>query len=98
MPNSEPELLELIADVLEHQRGRDLGDGLNAGGAALLIAPLVNHGQKVLYIPGRSGHYASGSYAATGRQTRRTPTSSPIGPACDTTLSLWQSGTMCRWT
>lgn len=40
---------------------------LNAGGAALLIALLAAHGQKVLYIPGRTVHHASGSYRGDGK-------------------------------
>ncbi|WP_405763871.1 transposase [Actinacidiphila glaucinigra] len=45
---------------------------LNSDGAALMIALLTDNGQQVLYIPGRTVHHASGSYAETGRVTRRT--------------------------
>lgn len=69
VPNSEAELLELLGDVL------DLADGdpvtwavdLNSGGAALWIALLVNHGQKLLYIPGRTVHHASAAYRGSGK-------------------------------
>ncbi|MEE1757656.1 IS110 family transposase [Streptomyces sp. SP18BB07] len=69
VPNSEDELLQLLGDVL------DLADGspvtwavdLNAGGAALWIALLVNHGQRLFYIPGRTVHHASGSYRGDGK-------------------------------
>jgi transposase len=69
VPNNEAELLELLGDVLE------LADGdrvtwavdLNAGGAALWIALLVNHGQKLFYIPGRTVHHASGAYRGDGK-------------------------------
>ncbi|MEU1543646.1 IS110 family transposase [Actinacidiphila glaucinigra] len=69
VPNDEHELLELMSDVL------DLADGhpvtwavdLNAGGAALLIALLTGHGQRLLYIPGRTVHHASGSYRGDGK-------------------------------
>ncbi len=69
VPNSETELLELLGAVL------DLADGgpvtwavdLNAGGAALWIALLVGHGQKLFYIPGRTVHHASGSYRGDGK-------------------------------
>ncbi|WP_413804486.1 IS110 family transposase [Streptomyces sp. OE57] len=69
VPNNETELLELLGDVLE------LADGglvtwavdLNAGGAALWIALLVNHGQKLLYIPGRTVHHASAAYRGSGK-------------------------------
>jgi hypothetical protein len=55
--NDEPAQLELIAAVLK------LGDGdevvwatdLNHGGPALLMALLVAHGQRILYIPGPDG-------------------------------------------
>ncbi|MDX2817464.1 IS110 family transposase [Streptomyces sp. PA03-5A] len=67
--NDEHELLELMSDVL------DLADGdavtwavdLNAGGAALLIALLTGHGQRLFYIPGRTVHHASGSYRGDGK-------------------------------
>ncbi|MFD0493578.1 IS110 family RNA-guided transposase [Streptomyces rhizosphaericus] len=69
VPNNEDELLQLLGDVL------DLTDGdpvtwavdLNAGGAALWIALLVNHGQRMFYIPGRSVHHASGAYRGSGK-------------------------------
>jgi transposase len=69
VPNNEDELLELLGDVL------DLADDvpvtwavdLNAGGAALWIALLVNHGQRLFYIPGRSVHHASGAYRGSGK-------------------------------
>jgi hypothetical protein len=68
VPNNEPELLDLVRDVL------DLADDspvtwavdLNAGGAALLIAVLIGHGQRLLYIPGRTVHHASASYRGDG--------------------------------
>jgi transposase len=69
IPNDEPALLELIANVLK------LGDGdevvwatdLNHGGPALLIALLVAHGQNILYIPGRIVHHASKLYRGEGK-------------------------------
>ncbi|SCF73636.1 IS110 family transposase [Streptomyces sp. Ncost-T10-10d] len=69
VPNNEDELLQLLGDVL------DLADGgpvtwavdLNAGGAALWIALLVNHGQRLFYIPGRTIHHASGAYRGDGK-------------------------------
>nr|WP_123980713.1 IS110 family transposase [Streptomyces sp. Ag109_O5-1] len=69
VPNDETELLELLGDVL------DLADGdpvtwavdLNAGGAALWIALLVSHGQKLIYIPGRTVHHASAAYRGSGK-------------------------------
>lgn len=69
IPNDEPALLELIANVLK------LGDcdeviwatDLNHGGPALLIALLVAHGQNILYIPGRVVHHASKLYRGEGK-------------------------------
>lgn len=67
--NNEAELLELLGDVLELADGGPVtwAVDLNAGGAALWIALLVNHGQKLFYIPGRSVHHASGSYRGDGK-------------------------------
>lgn len=67
VPNNEAELLELIADVLDLSQDVTWAIDLNAGGAALLIALLVNHGQRLLYIPGRTVHHASGSYRGDGK-------------------------------
>lgn len=65
--NDEPELLELIADVLalgdEVTWGIDLADG----GAALAITILFNHDQPVHYISGRAIHRASESYRGEGK-------------------------------
>lgn len=60
--NDEPELLQLLADVLalgdEVTWGIDLADG----GAALAITLLLNHDQPVLYLSGRAIHRASEGY------------------------------------
>lgn len=65
--NDEPELLQLIADVLalgdEVTWGIDLADG----GAALAITPLLNHDQPVLYLSGRAIHRASEGYRGEGK-------------------------------
>ncbi|WP_330358360.1 IS110 family transposase [Streptomyces chartreusis] len=69
--NDEPELLQLIADVLalgdEATWAIDLADG----GAALMIALLVNHAQHLLYIPGRVVNRASGGYRGEGKTDAR---------------------------
>jgi hypothetical protein len=67
--NDENALLKLISDVLELSVGEPVtwAIDLNAGGAALMIALLTDHGQKVLYIPGRTVHHASGSYRGDGK-------------------------------
>ncbi|MEU2718071.1 IS110 family transposase [Streptomyces sp. NPDC007205] len=65
--NDEPELLELLADVLalgdEVTWGIDLADG----GAALAIAILLNHNQPVLHLSGRAIHRASEGYRGEGK-------------------------------
>lgn len=40
---------------------------LNSGGAALLITLLLDDGQDLLYIPGRTVHHASGAYRGDGK-------------------------------
>ena len=67
--NDESALLELIATVLELADGDQIvwATDLNAGGAALLIALLVERGQRVLYIPGRIVHHAAATYRGDGK-------------------------------
>ena len=69
VPNNEAELLELLADVRELAEGEPVtwAVDLNAGGAALWIALLVKHDQRLLYIPGRTIHHASGAYRGSGK-------------------------------
>ncbi|GHI23364.1 hypothetical protein Shyd_47350 [Streptomyces hydrogenans] len=78
--NDEPELLELLTDVLalgdEVTWGIDLADG----GAAWPCI-LLNHDQLVHYISGRAIHRASESYRGEGKTDARTPPSSPTRPA-----------------
>ncbi|GAB7102055.1 IS110 family transposase [Streptomyces phaeofaciens JCM 4814] len=65
--NDEPELLELLTNVLalgdEVTWGIDLADG----GAALAITILLNHDQPLHYISGRAIHRASESYRGDGK-------------------------------
>jgi len=67
--NDEVELLELIAAVTELAVDSEVcwATDLNAGGAALLIALLTAHGQRVLYIPGRIVHHAAATYRGDGK-------------------------------
>lgn len=67
--NDEAVLLELIADVLALSEGDPVtwAIDLNAGGASLMIALLIDNGQQVVYIPGRTVHHASGSYRGDGK-------------------------------
>ncbi|MBA3489851.1 MAG: IS110 family transposase [Longispora sp.] len=65
--NDEPELLQLLADVValgdEITWGIDLADG----GAALAIDLLLSHGQHTLYIPGMAVNRASEGYRGAGK-------------------------------
>ncbi len=68
--NDEPELLTLIGEVLELGEATwavDLADG----GAALVIALLVNHDQPLLYISGRTINRVSGAYRGEGKTDAR---------------------------
>ncbi|WP_405477456.1 IS110 family transposase [Streptomyces canus] len=65
--NDEPELLELIADVLDRSDEVTWGIDLADGGAALATTILFNHGQPVHYISGRAIHRASESYRGEGK-------------------------------
>ncbi|MPY38367.1 IS110 family transposase [Streptomyces adustus] len=69
VPNSETELLELLGDVLGIADGGPVtwAVDLNSGGASLWIALLFSHGQKLLYIPGRTVHHASAAYRGSGK-------------------------------
>jgi transposase len=62
--NDETVLLELVSTVTALADGGEVtwAIDLNAGGAALLITLLISSEQRLLYIPGRTVHYASGGY------------------------------------
>jgi transposase len=67
--NDEAALLELIAGVLA-LAGEDpvvWATDLNRGGAALMITLLADHGQRLLYIPGRIVHHAAATYRGDGK-------------------------------
>ncbi|MFF3877006.1 transposase, partial [Streptomyces sp. NPDC001978] len=53
--NDESELLKLIGDILGLADGEKItwAIDMTGGEPALLLALLINHGQDVLYIPGR---------------------------------------------
>ncbi|MFJ3540268.1 IS110 family transposase [Streptomyces sp. NPDC090109] len=97
--NDEPELLELMTDVMalgdEVTWGIDLADG----GAALVIGILLNHDQLVHYISGRAIHRASESYRGEGKtnakdaaiiadQTRIRRDLHPLRPSDETVTDL----------
>jgi transposase len=67
--NDEAALLELISTVATMAGSGEVtwAIDLNAGGAALLITLLIAGEQRLLYIPGRTVHHASGSYRGEGK-------------------------------
>ena len=67
--NDETVLQELITDVMALADGGEVtwAIDLNGGGAALLITLLIDAEQRLLYIPGRTVHHASGSYRGDGK-------------------------------
>jgi transposase len=69
--NEEAELLTLLADVLalgdEVTWAVDVADG----GAALLIALLINHDQRLVYISGLAVNRAAAGYRGTGKTDAR---------------------------
>ncbi len=67
--NDEQQLGELLAAVTTLAGNSDLtwAIDLNHGGAALLIAMLADRDQRLLYIPGRTVHWASGTYRGDGK-------------------------------
>ncbi|MES4886362.1 IS110 family transposase [Streptomyces sp. NPDC000349] len=69
--NDEPELLELLADVLALGDDVTWGIDLADGGAALAISILTNHAQPVHYISGRAIQRASESYRGEGKTDAR---------------------------
>lgn len=69
--NDESELLQLIADVLEISRDVLWAVDINTGIAALAIGLLLNHGQSVAYLTGRTIHQASTTYRGEGKTDAR---------------------------
>ncbi|MGW4460299.1 IS110 family transposase [Streptomyces albidoflavus] len=65
--NDESELLKLLGDVLALDDEAVWGIDLADGGAALVIAVLLNHGQQLLYISGRVVNRASEGYRGDGK-------------------------------
>src|SRR5438270_3284334 len=67
--NDEIVLLDLIAAVRMLAEGGEVtwAIDLNGGGAALLIALLIDADQRLLYIPGRTVYHASGGYRGDGK-------------------------------
>ena len=71
--NDEPELLQLIGDVLAAADGREVvwAIDMTGGEPALLLSLLISHGQEVLYLPGRLVNRASDGYRGEGKTDAR---------------------------
>lgn len=67
--NDEAALLKLISNAMTLAEGASVrwAIDLNAGGAALLMALLVAHGQELVYMPGRVIHHAAATYRGDGK-------------------------------
>ncbi len=67
--NDEAVLLEMISAVTALADGGELtwAIDLNRGGAALLISLLMTRDQRLLYLPGRTVHYAASTYRGDGK-------------------------------
>ncbi|MBA4863320.1 IS110 family transposase [Streptomyces sp. PSKA54] len=99
--NDEPELLQLLGDVLDTADGREVTWALDMTGGepGLLIAVLINHMQELLYIPGRMVNRASDAYRGEGKtdardakiiadQARMRRDLRPIRPGDEATIEL----------
>ena len=96
--NDEAALTNLIRAVKELAGGDSVrwAIDLNSGGAALLITLLLDDGQDLLYIPGRTVHHASGAYRGDSK-TPRTRRSSPTKHACAKTSTSSVTVTKLPW-
>lgn len=99
--NDEPELLQLLADVFALTDGDQVtwAIDMTGGEPALLLTLLVNHGQQILYIPGRAVNRATDSYRGEGKtdardayviadQARMRRDLQPIRPGDDVAIDL----------
>jgi transposase len=69
--NDEPELLALIADVLDLGHETTWAVDVTHGGAVLLLGLLANHGQPVFYLPGLAVNRATAGYRGQGKTDAR---------------------------
>ncbi|WP_037065832.1 IS110 family transposase [Pseudonocardia acaciae] len=69
--NEETALLELVAQVSGLAGQVDWAVDMSTGGAALLLALLVAHGQRVVYISGNQVNRVAGAYRGEGKTDAR---------------------------
>lgn len=69
--NDEADLLELINDVLGLAGEVRWAVEIATGGAALLLALLISHGQRVLYISSTMVNWAADGYRGVGKTDAR---------------------------
>ncbi|WP_432147152.1 IS110 family transposase [Streptomyces sp. bgisy084] len=69
--NDEPELLALIAEVLDLGHETTWAVDVTHGGAVLLLGLLANHGQPVFYLPGLAVNRATAGYRGQGKTDAR---------------------------
>lgn len=69
--NEESELLALLAEVLALSDEATWAVDVADGGAALLIALLINHEQRLVYISGLAVNRAAAGYRGTGKTDAR---------------------------
>ncbi|WP_285701975.1 IS110 family transposase [Actinomadura sp. NBRC 104412] len=65
--NDEAELLELITHIRALGKEITWAIDLNSGGGTLLISLLPSQDKRLIYIPGRTVHHASGAYRSNGK-------------------------------
>src|SRR5690349_12484434 len=73
VPITNPGFLKLFGDVLDPADGRQVtwAIDMTGGEPAPLLALLVNHGQEVLYVPGRLVNRAADGYRGEGKTDAR---------------------------
>jgi hypothetical protein len=100
VPNNEPELLELIGDVLALAEGSPVtwAVDLNAGGAALLKPCWQAMASGSSISPAALSTTHPAATGAMARRMPRTPTSSPTRRGCAGISSRCRSGTRSQWT
>ncbi|WBB53834.1 IS110 family transposase [Verrucosispora sp. WMMD573] len=97
--NEEGELLTLLADVLALSDEVTWAVDVADGGAALLIALLINHDQRLVYISGLAVNRAAAGYRGTGKtdardaaviadQARMRRDLNPVRPGDEATVEL----------